>query len=171
MEMDSGLDRSVTRRLLLGRLLPGIRVGRRWSGRLHHRVVASSVSLAPPQAAGLTHSAAPPFPMRPASLGSHGVLGIAHEVSRHILLLLFQYLHFLKKEQNEKRRCPFFKGNGLNYNKFSIFSRTVFRCFGRTSYPQILIPWHWRAPPAHPDPEQSVRFDLLRIPSISAAHP
>ena len=36
------------------------------------RVVASSTSLASPQAAKLGHSAAPPFPTQPASLGLHG---------------------------------------------------------------------------------------------------
>ena len=30
----------------------------------HHLVVASSISLAPPQAAGLAHSAAPPLPTK-----------------------------------------------------------------------------------------------------------
>ena len=49
-------------------------------------VATNSISLAPPQAAGLAHCAAPPFPMRPASLGSHGAAGIAHEISCHILL-------------------------------------------------------------------------------------
>ncbi len=33
-----------------------------------HRVVASSISLAPPQAAGLVHSAAPPFPTKSKTL-------------------------------------------------------------------------------------------------------
>ena len=36
------------------------------------RVVASSISLAPPQTAGLAHSAAPPFPTQPVSLGLRG---------------------------------------------------------------------------------------------------
>ena len=40
---------------------------------LHRRLVlASCVSLSPPQAAGLVHSAARPLPTRPASLGSCG---------------------------------------------------------------------------------------------------
>lgn len=30
----------------------------------HHLVVANSISLAPPQAAGLAHSVAPPFPTK-----------------------------------------------------------------------------------------------------------
>ena len=40
------------------------------------RVVASSISLAPPQTAGLAHSAAPPFPTQPASLGLRGNPGL-----------------------------------------------------------------------------------------------
>ena len=34
----------------------------------HHLVVTSSISLAPPQAAGLAHSAAPPLPTKPKGL-------------------------------------------------------------------------------------------------------
>ena len=45
----------------------------RWLLELHRRVVlASCVSLSPPQAAGLVHSAARPLPTRLASLGSCG---------------------------------------------------------------------------------------------------
>ena len=41
-------------------------------GALSHRVGASCISLAPPQAAGLAHSAAPPFPTKRTSLALCG---------------------------------------------------------------------------------------------------
>ena len=44
--------------------------------RLAH-IVASFISLAPPCSAGLAHSAAPPLPTKPTSLGFRGDLIIA----------------------------------------------------------------------------------------------